>query len=264
MLVGGVFVLRSGGRLLRGEVPTEWLDQWNEVVVQRTAGLRDEERPVLERLLFSVMRQDEGELREEATENQRERESGFAPRQVKGLFEELLQRPEDFTGLAFTLRGYIRRLEEIDRLEEGDRDQGVYEAWLFTADSQGHPWVILTGEIPPGIATGTDLNERVELTGYFLKLATYQAQDGRRVVPMVLAPRLHRVVSSREVGSWGGGSVWWYGGVVFAVVLGCGWWGVRRREQIQRRALRQRLVAKEVDFPSAEGDLNSSDPGSAT
>lgn len=219
------------------EVSIELLDRLPEVVNQKTYGIRDEERPVVNQLLLAIRQSDESELKRDVAENLRLKQSTREGKQPPySPFADLLKQPAESIGLLFTLRGHVRRLEQIDTLQDGNRELPVYEAWLFTDDSQGHPWVVLVTEIPADLKPGTELNERVEVTGYFVKLATYQARDARRAAPLLVAPRLHRIViSGSETSSLVSG------GILIAVVLGCLWCWTLYHEQAQRRSLKQRL-----------------------
>lgn len=253
-----ILILIASTSVKSDEVPIELLDQLSEFVNQKTHGIRDEERPVINQLLLAIRRTDESVLKRDAADNLQLRKSSRASNQPPySPFADLLKQPDESIGLPFTLRGHIRRLEQIDTLKDGDRELPVYEAWLFTEESQGNPWVVLATEIPADLKPGTELNERIEATGYFVKLATYQAQDARRVAPMILAPRLHRVViaDNKE-------SNLLSGGILVAVLLGCLWCWTLYREQSQRRRLKQRLESPALEIDSSHLDSTPPDSGS--
>ncbi len=243
LVIVGVWVCASASAW-GAEVPLELLEDVSEVVQQKSHGIRDEERPAINRLLVAVREADESQLQREAAENLRDVQTAFrksASGRGYSLFGDLLKQPGESSGLAFTLRGHIRRLEQIDTIKEQEKARPVYEAWLFTEDSQGHPWLVLTTEIPADLAPGTDLNERVEVTGYFIKLATYQAQDARRVVPMFAVPRIHRVIIVRGNGS----QKVLIGGMILFLLLGCFLWWKFQRDIKKSRLLRERLEPRD-------------------
>jgi len=254
---------------VRAEIPTDLLGQWDAIVRHRTAGIREEERPLLNRILFETVSQGEDELRREASADLDSRKTALRGETSSGRyspFNDAFRNPEECTGLAFTLRGHLRRLEKLESVSgEGEakgREIPVYEAWLFTEESQGNPWVVLFSELPEGITPGPDLNERVEVVGYFVKLASYQAQDARRVVPMIVAPRLQKVVSDDSRGTT---NRWLYGGLVLLLLLGCvGWWKTRSsRRRVER--LRARLKdGSIVDEFNELPDISTQDSGTET
>jgi hypothetical protein len=73
---------------------------------------------------------------------------------------------------------------------------GYYVYWLNPAGGPDRPIVIYALETPPGFPAladkdlgqqATELNESVEVTGYFFKNWAYQAQDHTRLAPLLLA-----------------------------------------------------------------------------
>ena len=80
----------------------------------------------------------------------------------------------------------------------------LYEAWVYTADSQGNPAVIVASAAPEDIPLGEDLQVLVRATGYFFKIYGYEAQDTTRVAPMILAGRLEVIPEPKPQGP-----PWW-------------------------------------------------------
>jgi len=252
-------LLWEGLSTVQGGLPEDLATELDEVIRQRTPGIRDEERPVINRLLQILPQQDEHALEREGLENLGELKQAAAGRGPNGggdfsLFGELLHHPEDSGGISFPFRGALRRLEQFDTLRSGGIERPVYEGWVFTPDSAGHPWVVLVSELPEGLVPSDKMHEAVEFTGYFVKLSTYQAQDGRRVAPVIVAPRLHRVLNS--VGN-SVTSLWLYGGLAGVLLLGCVWWWRRRVEAKDRRRLRDRLEATVPFDPVQDRPIDS-------
>ena len=102
-------------------------------------------------------------------------------------FVDLYQNPDEYRGRPVTLHGVLRRLTKFDpgvnTLNIGD----AYEGWFYTDDSQGIPTVVVFTSKPQNLPVGGDLNEEIRVTGYFLKLYGYAAQDGLRKAPLLLA-----------------------------------------------------------------------------
>ncbi|HUQ67968.1 MAG TPA: hypothetical protein VM165_00505 [Planctomycetaceae bacterium] len=103
------------------------------------------------------------------------------------VFADVFQHPQDYRGRPVSLQGRFRKLVEADA---GSNDLGinkVYEGWLYTSDSQSHPAVVVFTKKPAGLPLGGNILEEVRLTGYFLKMYGYEAQDTPRKAPMFLA-----------------------------------------------------------------------------
>jgi hypothetical protein len=62
---------------------------------------------------------------------------------------ENVRRPEVYLGKPVTLRGHLRKLVEMPAGENPYGIQTLYEAWLFTSDSQQHPTVLVMTSVPP-------------------------------------------------------------------------------------------------------------------
>ena len=107
------------------------------------------------------------------------------------VFADLFQHPDVYRGRLVTLRGYVRRLISYAAPENDLGIETLYEAWLYTPDSQGNPAVVVCTEIPEGIPRGDQLVDHVSVTGYSFKHYLYSAQDTWRVAPMILAGRLN-------------------------------------------------------------------------
>ena len=67
----------------------------------------------------------------------------------------------------------VRRVLSYPAPENSAGIETVYEVWGFTRESQAWLYVVLTAELPPGMATGPNVDERATVAGYFLKLQGY-------------------------------------------------------------------------------------------
>lgn len=114
------------------------------------------------------------------------------------VFSDLLATPERYRGIPIRLQGTARR---ILRLEDGPNrlapDGQLFEAWTFTGDSRGFPYVLVFEEPPEGLPGGDDVNAFVIFHGYFFKLLAYSAADKPRKAPMLIG-RIAYVPDDRD------------------------------------------------------------------
>lgn len=124
--------------------------------------------------------------------DQRRAESVYAdrPREDFPVFVDVFTNFEDYHGKLVTLEGHVRRM---NKFAAGPNEQGIdtlYEAWMFAADSQSNPAVVICVSVPEGMPVGDNLVEHVSVTGYFFKMYAYEARDAVRLAPMIHAQRL--------------------------------------------------------------------------
>ena len=116
------------------------------------------------------------------------------------IFVDLFKNPDRYHGKPVTLTGHVRKLSSMPAGENELGFETLYEAWLFTDDSQSNPAVVVSASIPQGMPLGDNLVEQVSVTGYFFKMYAYPARDTTRVAPLLLAQRLrwHPLESVRD------------------------------------------------------------------
>lgn len=174
----------DGGASINPEVLQDVEDQ--------TLGLTYEDREAYFRILKLTEKVDPVKLAtyaRELKEDRRAESDRYRKRPLGDFptFVDLFRHPEEYRGQPVTLHGYFRRLVTYPA---GKNDQGfeqLYEGWLYTDDSQGNPAVVIFTEKPPGFPIGGDITEEVTVTGYFLKMYGYAAQDTNRKAPLILS-----------------------------------------------------------------------------
>jgi hypothetical protein len=112
-------------------------------------------------------------------------------------FADIYQHPKQYRGEVVRFRGYVRELSEWDASDDNDHGLAtLYQAWVFTEDSFRNPYVIVCSDVSPGLRERirkhgkVELKEPVEVAGVFFKIWKYDARDGTRGAPMILAHRL--------------------------------------------------------------------------
>jgi hypothetical protein len=80
----------------------------------------------------------------------------------------------------------IRRVLSHDAPENPLGVTKVYELWGVTNESRGHPYVVVTSELPAEIPEGASVYAKGLFAGYFLKVLGYQAADTNRGAPLLV------------------------------------------------------------------------------
>ncbi len=144
------------------------------------------------------------------------------------LFTHLWERPERYRGVPVHLLGTARRVLSYE--SKLSRTGRLHEAWIFTPESQNHPYVCIFEDVPGGFPAGGDVSERVVFNGYFLKLMSYQAGDVPRAAPLLVG-RLGWSPSEPTSGSSRRGTLFWMVlalGLMFLVSLSRWLWQMLR------------------------------------
>lgn len=163
-------------------------------------GVREQERDAYYKIL-EIARETDDQAQKSAARlfQQRRRTEADAPHLRRDsaaefpAFVDLFRNPELYHGKPVTLRGHVRLWQTMPA---GENDYGIetlYEFWLYTEDSQGHPAVVVCTSIPEGLPQvpgDVEVLDNVSATGYFFKMYGYQAQDLPRFAPMLLAQRI--------------------------------------------------------------------------
>ena len=163
-----------------------------EVVQDNTVNLQYEERDVYFRMLLltqeiPLSRQEQfaADFREERRlanpRYAKRKPSEFQP------FVDLFQNPAEYRGRPVSLHGILRKLTKFDSGKNTLGIEEAYEGWLYTDDAQSNPTVVVFTSKPQNLPVGGDLSEEIRVTGYFLKMYGYEAQDATRTAPLLLA-----------------------------------------------------------------------------
>lgn len=162
------------------------------VVEHRTLGVRSTESGLYYRLLSDAASADAAELRNAAADQiarRRAENPQLAGREPFPVFVDMFQNPTAYEGQPVTLNGYAREIRKYPAGENAVGLQMLYEAWVYTDDSQGNPAVVVAAG-PDDVPLGGDLQVPMRVTGYFFKIYGYEAHDTTRVAPMILAGHL--------------------------------------------------------------------------
>ena len=163
-----------------------------DVVKDNTVNLLYEERDVYFRMLqlaqeTPLSRQEE--LAADFREQRRLANPRYAKRKPSEFqpFVDLFQNPDEYRGRPISLHGVLRKLTKFDPGKNTLGIEEAYEGWLYTDDAQSNPTVVVFTSKPQKLLVGGDLTEEIRVTGYFLKMYGYEAQDVTRKAPLLLA-----------------------------------------------------------------------------
>jgi hypothetical protein len=219
-----------------------------EVVKDNTLGLLYEERDLYFRLL--KLSHETPLARQETFAAQfREARWQVDPRLSKRkladfpTFVDLFQNPEEYRGRPVSLNGVIRKLTKFN---PGKNSLGIteaYEGWVYTNDGQSNPAVVVFTSKPPKLPVGGDLTEEVRLTGYFLKMYGYDAQDVTRKAPLIIAGEVEWRPSQPKYVAPSLPLEIYFGITLIALFFGYAMWQANHREMTGRPR-----VQPEVDF----------------
>ena len=230
-----------------------------------TLGLTFEDREAYFRILKLTEKLDPADLAEFAREFREDRHAAseryrHRPLRTFPTFVDLFRHPEEYRGRPVTLHGYFRRLATYPAGENEQDFDDLFEGWLYTDDSQGNPAVVIFTDKPEGLPIGGDITEEVIVTGYFLKMYGYAAQDTNRKAPLILA---HSVRWRPQRASAAGNlSPQTYIGLsLAALAIGLMIFFVVRESQLRAAAEKQARWAKFEQFvPPSDAAASSATP----
>ena len=104
---------------------------------------------------------------------------------------ELNSRPQSFRGKKVAFRGHVRsaRMQTVKNHELGI--EKYYILWIKPEEKSTFPYCVYALDLPNGFPPvqreTVEMNEKVQVTGTFFKVRSYQAKGGLRECPLVLA-----------------------------------------------------------------------------
>ncbi len=105
----------------------------------------------------------------------------------KVSYGQLFRQSRAYRGRLVTVRGQLRRAHRVGMPRNTWGQEYYYQTWLQPADNPSSPVQIYCLDLPEGFPLGMDINEEVEVTGFYFKRAAYQAHDALRTAPTLVA-----------------------------------------------------------------------------
>jgi len=244
---------------------------FNDVQDKAFEGIRSEENALYYYVLKHLRETSLEDQKQAAEFNLQQRRSELKtfkehPELKFPLFPDLFKNSNRYKGRLVTLTGRVRKLIHYPAEKNGYGIKTLYEAWLFTDDSQQNPTVVVCTEVPPslqnGLPTGTDVIDHVTITGYLFKMYVYNAQDTTRVAPLILAQKLEWSPQAVDTkGSYfislilAGGLILLIAGIAFAM------WKANQKDK-QFKETRLQANQDQVSFDQLEAKPDSIKPES--
>jgi hypothetical protein len=136
------------------------------------------------------------------------------------LFTHFAEQPEKYRGQIVRLDMHLRRVLTNQTEELLPGVTRVYEAWGPTKESKANwPCAIVFPDAPEGLKFGADIKQRGLFVGYFLKLISYEAVDGKtRWAPLFIGKlRVDKSLGSAREEAAGNNNLWiWAAGAIIA------------------------------------------------
>ena len=123
-------------------------------------------------------------LLERARETSPEALAAEARRDV--FYTHLWERPRAYRGVPIHLEGTAKKVLSHEVGPSMSPKGRLYEVWVYSDENRAFPYVVTIEDAPPGLAIGHELDLRVTIDAYFLKLLGYHAGDHLRAAPMLV------------------------------------------------------------------------------
>lgn len=168
-------------------------------------------------------------------------------------YAQLDRQPEAWRGRLVTLRGLFHRAMPARAPANGHGIGRYFEVWLEPTEAPALPVVVHCLELPPGFPQGMQIRAEGAVTGYFFKRWLYDAQDGLRTAPLVVARTIERsspTTTGRPPSTGEGISL-----LILSMLIGlgaAGWLFFRVAPQSTSRAKPRK--PERIEFPTHKGD----------
>jgi hypothetical protein len=106
------------------------------------------------------------------------------------FFTHVWERPEKYRGVPVHLQGIAKKILTFEVAPTLSPTERLYEVWFYTDENGSFPNLVILQDPPAGLAVGDELNLRVTVDGYFMKLMGYRAGDTFRAAPLFVG-RMH-------------------------------------------------------------------------
>jgi hypothetical protein len=103
-------------------------------------------------------------------------------------FREFWNEPQKWRGKLVQVSVHLRQTAKVD--DAADNALGlktIYEVWGWNSDSQPYCYWLVCPQLPPGMPSGSRIQEEGTFVGYFLKLLPYEDHLGKTsAIPLLI------------------------------------------------------------------------------
>jgi hypothetical protein len=156
------------------------------------------------------------------------------------LFNQIIEKPWRYRGLPIHVEGTALRILRQDATGSRLFPEGeYYEAYVISADSQNHPWILVFEHAPEGLPIGDDIRRRVSFDGYFFKVLQYLGGRRYEIAPVLIGRLRWIEPPEAAAGAETGWSLspWWLLALAALLGLGVARWAFAVRRTTRPRGL---------------------------
>jgi hypothetical protein len=102
------------------------------------------------------------------------------------FYTHFWERPEKYRGVPVHLTGTAKKIVSYEVEPSMSPTKRLYDVWFYSDENRSMPYVVVIQDPPPGLTVGAEVEQRVTVDGYFMKLLAYQAGDHLRAAPMLV------------------------------------------------------------------------------
>ena len=114
------------------------------------------------------------------------------------LFTHLVEAPDKYRGQIIHVRLHLARTLSYEAEANQLGIKQLYEAWGYTDESRGWPYVVVFSDLPPGMPIRASVQEEASFYGYFLKTMSYEAFNKRNVSPVLIGRIVWHPLATRQ------------------------------------------------------------------
>ena len=116
------------------------------------------------------------------------------------FYTNLWENPKHYRGVPVHLVGTAKKILTHEVSPAMSPNRRLYEVWFYSDENRAFPYVVTIEDPPTGLVIGHELNLRVTVDGYFMKILGYRAGDTLRGAPMLVG-RIHWIKTAPQSSS---------------------------------------------------------------
>ena len=102
-------------------------------------------------------------------------------------FAQLFRQPNSYRAELVSIRGTVRRATPFEAAKNPYGIEGYTQLIIQPNRGPLHPFIVYTLQLPEEFPRGDEIQEEVELVGFFFKKWVYRAKSSTQIAPLLLA-----------------------------------------------------------------------------